>query len=395
MRPLIVLMGLSLLLPACEPERRPVSVLLVGLDGADWDVIDPLAEAGYLPTIGALVAAGARADLDCEPAFPTFSCFCPPVWTSLMTGQPASVHRMFAIEDRADERAAPALWTLNGRRGGVNTLVSVRNSWPFEAEVTWGLSEPGVEAASAELFARWAPPPPHPAFDEPDTLTKPVELFRIVGLLPARGERLPAWGPFAKDRAATGSMSTVALLTRFTSLLMGRSELVVVIFHSTDKSSHVNWGSIQAVPGGPIDTQALLAEAEGWDGPVFVPAPFGFGTVASQYLEADRWLGELLAQTGYDYVVLASDHGMGRNPYAGLAGIHGPTAPEAHIGILSITGAGVLAGADLEASVLDVAPTLAYLMNIPVAENLPGRVLEEAIVPDHLAHHPIRTTPTW
>jgi len=277
----------------------------------------------------------------------------------------------------------------------VNTLVSVRNSWPFEPEVTWGLSEPGVEAASAELFERWAPPSPHPAFEEPDTLTKPVDLFQIVGLLPAWGERLPAWGPFAKDRAATGSMPTLALLTRFTSLLMGSSELVAVTFHSTDKSSHVDWGSIQAAPEGPIDTQALLAKAEAWDGPIFVPPPFGFGNVASQYLEADRWLGELLAQTDYDYVVLASDHGMGRNPVPGLAGVHGPISPEAHIGILSITGPGVLAGADLDASVLDVAPTLAYLMNIPVAENLPGRVLEEAILPGHLARYPIRTTPAW
>ena len=84
-----------------------------------------------------------------------------------------------------------------------------------------------------------------------------------------------------------------------------------------------------------------------------------------------------------------------RNPAPGLPGHHGPNVPEAHIGILSITGPGVRRRARLEASVLDVAPTLAYLMNIPVAENLPGRVLEEAILPAQLERYPIQTVPTW
>ena len=156
---------------------------------------------------------------------------------------------------------------------------------------------------------------------------------------------------------------------------------------------HVAWGSIQDTPEDPIRTETLLEQAEGWQGPIFIGEPFGFGNVASQYLEADLWLGELLEQVKYDYVVLASDHGFGRNPSPGLSGHHSPVVPEAHRGILSITGPGVRAGFETDATVLDVAPTLAYLLGLPVAEDLPGRLLLEAFTPARLARHPPH--PTW
>lgn len=384
-----------LLLVACEPESQPVHVLFVGLDGATWKAMDPLLESGHLPTIAALVAGGVRADLDCVPAHPQFPCFCPQVWTSIVTGQPYAVHGIGSIEDRSDQRRVPALWTLNGARGGVSTLVAMRGSWPVEEEVSWGLTEPGLDLASDEIYARWPALAPHPAFADPLGLTRPEALFEILGLLPARGERRPAWGVMARDRVSMQASFGLGLLSRFTSLLLGASELVMVTLHSPDKSEHVTWGSVEALPEGDIDAAALRDQADAWEGPVF-GGLYSYGNVASQYLEADRWLGELLAWLDYDYVVLVSDHGMGRNAEpGGLPGLHGPGQPEAHSGILSITGPGVRAGVEVEATVLDVAPTLAYLMHLPVAENLPGRVLAEALEDDQLARHPVRSVPAW
>ena len=45
---------------------------------------------------------------------------------------------------------------------------------------------------------------------------------------------------------------------------------------------------------------------------------WGWGSAVSQYLEADAWLGEHLAEFDYDAVVLVSDHGMGRSHGPGL-----------------------------------------------------------------------------
>src|SRR3990172_9437248 len=38
-------------------------VVLIGLDGADWNIIDPLVEAGRMPNLAALMKRGARGRL--------------------------------------------------------------------------------------------------------------------------------------------------------------------------------------------------------------------------------------------------------------------------------------------------------------------------------------------
>ena len=38
-------------------------VLVIGLDGADWETLDRAMRAGQLPTLARLVREGARADL--------------------------------------------------------------------------------------------------------------------------------------------------------------------------------------------------------------------------------------------------------------------------------------------------------------------------------------------
>ena len=39
-------------------------LLVIGLDGASFNVLDPLIEKGYLPNLAKLIEGGARADLD-------------------------------------------------------------------------------------------------------------------------------------------------------------------------------------------------------------------------------------------------------------------------------------------------------------------------------------------
>jgi hypothetical protein len=169
-----------------------------------------------------------------------------------------------------------------------------------------------------------------------------------------------------------------------------------VLLHGPDEVEHLLWKQAQPTGDVPFDASVVLAQAE-----AFEPAPrLGRGpqmTLASPYLEIDAWLGELLAEVHYDYVVLASDHGMAPNDSDdGLAGVHGVAYPAAHRGVVALAGPGVRSGAVIEgASVLDLAPPLAWLLDLPVAEDQPGRVLTDAFDPAWLAAHPIRTTPTW
>lgn len=72
-----------------EIERRPVDtkLVLIGIDGLWWKVMDPLLEQGKLPHFKALMDSGSYGPL--EPLFPTFSAA---IWTSITTGKRTEKH---------------------------------------------------------------------------------------------------------------------------------------------------------------------------------------------------------------------------------------------------------------------------------------------------------------
>lgn len=403
--------ALALLLAAspglATPDRdsRP-SVLVVGIDGADWDVMDPLIEADFLPTLGHLVRQGVRADLSCAEAMPRSACFCPPVWNSIATGQPYVRHHMFGLTQPSSDRGVKAIWDVLAEAGGTSTLLSMRNGWPAESSATYVVTEFALDLAADQIYQRWG----FELLPIDSGLTRPPGLLEQLGLLPHVGERRPALDYMGRDRVA------MAALERLTA--RDPTDFTFVLLHSPDKSEHITWGSIQRTSSDPIDPQAIVEIASRYDGPVHVGPPFGWGTVASQYLEIDEWLGRYLQAEArgrrgplwrtpngvgrpverFDYVILVSDHGMTRNypGVAGLPGQHGFNYPDAHWGILVVAGPSLRKGLDLGAvSVFDVAPTVAYLMGLPISDELPGRILEEAFLPGRVEREPAERVPTW
>jgi hypothetical protein len=87
-----------------------------------------------------------------------------------------------------------------------------------------------------------------------------------------------------------------------------------------------------------------------------------------------------------------------RRVLAGLAG--GTAASGTHAGapdgVLLAVGDGIRAGAVLQdASVLDVAPTILYLMGLPVARDMEGRVLTEIIEEEFTRAHHLSFVPSY
>ncbi|MBD3335057.1 MAG: hypothetical protein GF355_06040, partial [Candidatus Eisenbacteria bacterium] len=114
-------------------ERR---VILLGMDGLDWEVLNPLMESGEVPGFVRLRDEGAWGELrSLEPLFS------PIVWTSISTGQAPEDHgiRSFTVETAAGRipvtsnlRRARTLWDILsalGRRVGV---IGWWGSWPAE-----------------------------------------------------------------------------------------------------------------------------------------------------------------------------------------------------------------------------------------------------------------------
>src|SRR5438105_2489636 len=67
-------------------------VLLIGWDGADWRILDPLLEQGLLPNLSALIDRGGRTVL--KSTLPTHSWA---AWPSFLTGVDPADHGVFDI----------------------------------------------------------------------------------------------------------------------------------------------------------------------------------------------------------------------------------------------------------------------------------------------------------
>src|SRR6266404_3866602 len=74
-------------------------LLVIGLDGASFNVLDPLIEKSQLPNLASLIKGGARADL--ETTFPPITAV---AWSSFMTGKNPGKHGIFEFV-RRDHRS--------------------------------------------------------------------------------------------------------------------------------------------------------------------------------------------------------------------------------------------------------------------------------------------------
>jgi predicted AlkP superfamily phosphohydrolase/phosphomutase len=290
-----------------EPSADPVKVLVVGIDGATYDLIDPMIAAGELPALRSMATDGSRGVLmSMEPMFS------PLLWTTMASGRPPAEHGIHGFHTRATDVLVPRLWDIaesEGHRIGV-----------YKWLVTY-------------------PPRPVPGFIVPSWLapapdTFPAELSFVKELELANRMR---------RKKVAGTRSTTALVlagipqglrlstlfdavrwsvrerlerpdddARFEAmqLLRGRidrdvfvhtlhkhqPDLATFTYYATDGLAHRFWTYHQPDAFNNIDPkkQALYGE-----------------TVRDAYRQADQILGELLRRVSPETtVVVVSDHGF-------------------------------------------------------------------------------------
>jgi predicted AlkP superfamily phosphohydrolase/phosphomutase len=112
-------------------------VLLIGLDGATWDILDPLMEEGAMPVLRDVIDSGVRATL--ESTVPALT---PPAWTSLLTGRGPGSHGIFDFFRKDDEAsplfrfltshdiACPTMWSLADGQGLRSTILNFPLTFP-------------------------------------------------------------------------------------------------------------------------------------------------------------------------------------------------------------------------------------------------------------------------
>jgi len=111
-------------------------LLIIGLDGAAFDYIDPLIEQGKLPNIAHLIRSGARSNLRS-----VLHPYTAQAWTTMCTGQNAGRHGIFDFWERdfshyafkipiPQRRAAPAIWEYVNAQGFPSVIINVPMTYP-------------------------------------------------------------------------------------------------------------------------------------------------------------------------------------------------------------------------------------------------------------------------
>ena len=272
-------------------------VVIVGLDGGAWPVLDGFMRSGSMPNLKSLVEGGYRADL--RSTNPPIT---PVAWASFATGMNPGRHGVFGFAAqqsapgeylpppaRRDAIASPSLWRRLSDHGLTSIVLSVPLTYPPEpirGSMVTGMFTPG----------------PHSRCTHPPGLKR--ELVE-EGSMPRFGvetaARLREAERSGDARAVTGArLAFVADLEDMTARLMravrhlGRSDfdLLAAVFVATDRVQHWMWDDV-------------LRSSEGADGEVE-------DRIRGLYRLVDACVGELAEAAGDGLVLMMSDHGFGR-----------------------------------------------------------------------------------
>lgn len=375
------LLALVLLL-GCGERPTGDRVLVVGIDAATWDVMRPLMAEGRLPTFTNLVRAGWSATL--ESMNPTIS---PALWTTIATGHRPAAHGITGfLAPGPDGREIPVtsnvrrrepLWAIASRHARSVNVVGWYVTWPVEAVNGVMVSDRFVDADRGELVGGGSQSlsPEHPG-------VYPAALGPELEKLFVRADRFI--DPYEREfhrvfKAYPVDATRTAIAER---LMRERpADLTLVYLWGIDPIQHHFWKYYQP---------------ETWLGPPIPGADLELNRdkIPDYYADTDAFLRRLLANTGpRDTLVVVSDHGAGplttydpNNPVSGDHRLDG---------IVVMAGNHVRHGSgESPASILDIAPTVLYLLGLPVGRDMEGRVLEEAIDPEFFARHPPKTVAT-
>lgn len=303
--------------PAPEIARavqKAGPVLFVGLDGADWELLDELMADGTMPNLAALAREGRPGVL--QTIHPPLS---PLVWTTMMTGASPLEHGILDFTRRnpetgalepitSAERLLPAVWNMAADGGKSVAVFGLWATWP--AEPVRGLL---VSDRFSSFTSQDAEPPAGSVFppdQEPwarETLEKTGEAVgyeAVHEVLPwlredeyekALAEPDPYAHPVsALRRILLETRAYHALATSW--LAQQRPDLTVVYFQGTDTLGHV------FAPYAPPRQESVSPE----DFERFSGVP------KSYFAEIDRMLGDYrrLAQESGAVLMIASDHGF-------------------------------------------------------------------------------------
>ncbi|MFP6610113.1 MAG: alkaline phosphatase family protein [Deltaproteobacteria bacterium] len=401
-------------------------VMVLGIDGGTWKVMEPMFERGELPVLHGLYKRGIHGVLRSRP--PVLS---PVVWTTIFTGHDKERHGVVNWKtSQSTHRRVRSLWQISSQAGLVTDVFNVPSTWP--PEPVSGVMLSGFPLSGSHVGGNTGHV--YESRQMQGRSLPPVYRDNRTVLTSAMGElALGAWSPWVAARL--GSHPSYRGMVRIKRLGTDafylspfyRVDPGLVVSHPGDVTERIAVGLAGPyIPEGPgwsrwaepdtpkylyehlVDVSRIQTDAVGmfvggrWDLLIYVntlvdrvshpywaymrpedyedlppeKAALYSEAVRDSYRETDRQLGRLLDQVqGEFYVVLASDHGFksnrNRNHQIGTHDFDG-------IYLVAGPGLGKAAGSrGGEVFIESIAPTVLHLLGLPVAKDMTGKVMPD------------------
>lgn len=375
-------------------------VVIIGSDAFDWEIYQEASKALPMPNIEKMRKQGASGVLmSMEPMVS------PMIWTTMATGVEPQVHGIIdfvAMDEKTGDyvpitstmRRVPALWNIATRYGLSSGFIGWLGTYPAEPVRGFMVSD---RIVFHTFDPRWKEAESVRAYENVEGLVYPASLlgeieplileYDDIGL--ARLRHYIDVGP--GDLEASGATFKRLDSVRNLRLILSSNTTYETVAEYAYRKYHPRLFSVYL---DEVDNVCHLfikymaphtADVSGADA-----ERFG-GAVAAAYARLDtligRWMDMIDDETT---LMLISDHGFksGDIRPRGASAVGGGQAVNWHriAGSVAFYGNGIRAGTELsDASVLDIGPTVLALLGLPVASDMPGKVLEEAMDDEWLA----------
>jgi predicted AlkP superfamily phosphohydrolase/phosphomutase len=264
-------------------------LLLIGIDGGTFDVMDPLLRAGKLPHLSGLISRGCRAQLT-SLIIPTS----PLCWSSIVTGKNPGKHGIFHFTEKvpgqysirfvnARLRRGPAIWQILNHHGKRIIAVNVPITYP-------------PDPVSGFMVSGFDAPDEKSGYTHPSKLAGDIrkwvgqytiDLRLRSSVTKAKRSRVLRDGRLMEEKKATVARK-----------LMGLDEwdFLMVVFNICDRIQHWFWQYMDETHPNYDRTEATT---------------FG-DAISKSYQIIDELIGGILDAAPEDArVMVISDHGFG------------------------------------------------------------------------------------
>jgi predicted AlkP superfamily phosphohydrolase/phosphomutase len=264
-------------------------VLVLGLDGATFDLLKPWSDRGELPTIRRLMMEGSWGSL-----YSTIPPMTAPAWTSFMTGKNPGKHGLYDWVQRVDESyeffpitanhiQEPTLWSLLSARERRVCVVNVPMTYP--PTTVNGVMIAGMPAPSTHVSVTYPP-------DLLPVIEKEVGEYLLY---PDPGQ---AYSDSGVDAFLDRLYSTTEARFQVLEYLRGLDDwdFCMVVLNGTDTVQHAMWKFMS--PEHPLHDPKKFEK---------------YGDTILRYFQyVDKALSRIVFDLDDDTVlVLMSDHGFG------------------------------------------------------------------------------------